>query len=71
MGHAPPYFFCGFLSHSDRCWPVLFSSDEALQIFFIIIKNTSIMTDLADFRKTVETDAVPRLGAVGELPRRS
>ena len=29
------------------------------------------MTDLTDFRKTVETDALPRLGAVGELPRRS
>ena len=29
------------------------------------------MTDLTDFRKTVETDAVPRPGAVGELPRRS
>ena len=27
------------------------------------------MTDLTDFRKTVETGAVPRLGAVGELPR--
>ena len=34
-----------------------------------LLKNISFMTDLTDFRKTVETGAVPRLGAVGELPR--
>ena len=65
----PLEIFLGFWVILTGCWPVLFSSDEALQIFIIIIKNISVMTDLTDFRKTVETGAVPRLGAVGELPR--
>ena len=65
----PLKIFLGF-------WVILtdfgqFYSPRMKQIFFIIINNISIMTDLTDFRKTVETDAVPRLGAVGELPRRS